>query len=156
VKLPRLLMLVFCYFAAGMALVGCVASGEKSLCDNVDEPCLEIQFDGTNCEFEVPAELRAGTYNVIFANYSDGDAQAELARPLNGKTLEDVAADTLRRPTGHAPSWVQLVGLWGSSMTISGGSQTFRRPLQAGDYAVMCFRIDPHYAIYGGGFTLQE
>jgi hypothetical protein len=139
-----------------MALLGCAATGEESLCDDVDEPCLEIQFDGTNCEFAMPAELRAGTYTLIFANNSDGDAQTELGRPLNGKTLEDVEAYFLGLPTGDGPSWVQPVGLWGSSMTISGGSQTFRRPLQAGDYAVTCFRIDPHYAIYGGGFTVEE
>jgi hypothetical protein len=127
---------------------------EPITCDSENNPCVEVTFDGENCVVEEPTDNRAGWYTFVFTNESDGVAKIEAGKLGEGRTLEGLAEDTARRPSGHHPSWITPVGLWEKPLA-SGDSAKLRGRLKPGEYGVLCFRVPP-YAVYGDGFVVED
>jgi hypothetical protein len=120
----------------------------------VEGNCLEITFDGGGCTLAVPTSLAAGMTTVIFSNESAEDAAVDLGKPTGGKTIQDLIDDAQQRPTGYAPDWLLLWGMW---ETVQPGEVYARRGvLRSGDYGVVCGRVDPHRVWFGGGLTVEE
>ena len=132
-----------------------------STCDEVDDPCLYLHFDGEVCTYEGPTEIKPGPVTLIFLNAIEGDAFMELAyanmvRHTGDETLQDMIDDIGEEPsTKHHPGWTtEIPGVWkGVDM---GESHTWEGDLVSGIHTMVCVLGEPFGVYFGGGFEVKE
>jgi hypothetical protein len=119
------------------------ATPETTSCEEVEGMCLELSFDGENCAYEGPTDLKPGLVTLIFLNESDGWAASNLIKLLGDKTLQDVIEYNGEEPsTKHAPSWsVDVPGVW--KEINPGESHFWEGVLEPGIHALVCARSPP-------------
>ena len=131
------------WFGAILLLTGC-SSGDT----------LSLTFDGERCTYEGPTEMVAGSVDLVFVNESDGTATVELAELLKDKTAADLIERIQPEPsTKHAPWWTRSLGTWHA--VDPGESHLWEGDLEAGDYSMVCVRIEPLGVWFGTGLSVE-
>jgi hypothetical protein len=131
------------------------ATPELTSCEEVEETCLELTFDGESCTYAGPTDFGEGLVTLLFINASELHAAVNMLRHAQGKTIEDMRAyfggET---STKHAPSWTEDYGTW--TGIAPGMIQVWRGELRPGIHTVVCASFCPWLVWFGGGFAVGE
>jgi hypothetical protein len=113
-----------------------------------------LSFDGENCTYDGPADLKSGPVTLLFLNESGGPAAVNLYRHLGDETIQDMIDYIGEEPyTGHGPTWVNPVNPW--QLIRSGQVYTWEGTLKPGIHTLVC--ASPQYGLWhGGGFTVED
>ena len=107
-------------------------------CASVEGVCVELFFDGDECNFEGPSTLNSGPLTFIFHNESDDWASSNFMKLDEGKSVEDLNAYFWEEPSeNHQPPWA--ISMPKSWKEIQGGEMHFwEGNLDAGIYTIVC------------------
>ena len=113
-------------------LVTACASGETS----VEENILLVIFDGENCIYKGPTNIRAGNVTVIFLNESEEMVAVNLARHKGDETIQDAIDHIGEEPsTMRAPNWTKDIrGVWHA--VLSGKFHKWEGDLEPGIHSM--------------------
>lgn len=123
---------------------------------------LNLRFDGENCTYDGPNELKAGPVTLDFHNEIEATdievwASANLLRHVGNETIQDMIDYIGPEPTTkHHPSWSQeILGVWHSTPT--GESFHWEGELEPGVHTMVCARLNliPG-AWFGSGLNVVE
>lgn len=135
-------------------------------CKVVEGICLELTFDGENCIYDDPTDLKSGPVTLIFHNESDEWAHTAIIRILGDKTFQDVILYVGEEPTEvmllkswFNPSWWSpILDIWAD--IGAGESQFWEVVLEPGIHALFCIRHPPYpektEVWLGTGLTVEE
>lgn len=115
-----------------------------------DEPLADITINLTEFTFLVSGELTPGEHIIRFNNAGTQVHEAYLVKLNDGVTAEDY----LNTPLGEIPPAISLGGITG---IVPGDDNYIPVTLEAGEYALYCFFIDPttHAPHFVQGMVLQ-
>jgi len=141
-----------------LALAGCGGSDGSDSSDtttvDIDSDALVVAWDGTDCVYEGPAEVPAGSVAVDYVN--NGGATSNLVvLKLDGITVQEVMDQFVPEP--------RTTGLTGSGYSDMGGDPPadpgetlqWERNLAPGEYVLLCTRSRVG-GWFGSGLTVVE
>ena len=132
------------------------ATPKPTSCQEVDEICLELTFDGSSCTYKGPTDLEPGPVTLFFINASKEIASVDLVRNSEGHTIQD-AIDHVGKGGSNVrrPSWATSLG----SNRLVGPGKIYIWPsnLTAGIHYMVCLdNSAPHGVWFGTGLTVEE
>jgi hypothetical protein len=128
---------------------------EPLSCGAAQGNCLELSWDGESCTYEGPAELKAGPVTLLFHNEGEGMAAVNLLRHLSDQSIQDAIDYIGEEPTTKPyPSWSRELGTWAS--VAPGSTHRWEGVLEPGVHHMVCARLQPIGAWFGGGFTVED
>jgi hypothetical protein len=135
------------------------ATSVPTPCDEVDGTCLYLYFDGENCVYEGPSEIKSGPVTFIYFNdkdESEGSSYVNMVRHTGDKTIQDMIDYIGEEPdTKHHPGWsIEIAGVFRS--VRFGESHTWEGVLEPGVHTMICADVSPLGVYYGGGFTVED
>ena len=134
-----------------IALLGLVLL--LSACGGDDS--LRLTFEGENCTYEGPTELKAGPVELVFFNESDGNAAPDLVRHIEDETIQDMIDYIGEEPAIlplWLPSWAEHVA-WHT--VYAGESWRWEGDLEPGIHSLVCSSISPNLVWFGTGLTVE-
>ena len=112
-----------------------------------------LTFDGADCVGDGPMLVSDGLIVVEFVNSSDSTANIVVMKIDEGWTVDDVVEDIGEEPaTGSGPAWLSDMGA--GAPAASGESLRWERPLDAGEYALLCSHRGGVW--FGSGLTVVQ
>lgn len=148
----RLLVIAVIFFI-GMAPLAVTAQDAtpadftgSSLLAGLGYPMLEVTTDGTS--LDIPTELAAGRYHVVFHNSSELDTVLEFLQLPEGLTPDDYLAALYEAYASDDATWSAFLNESGA--VFNGGTQAFANEtgevvldLTPGEWAVNLYTFDP-------------
>ena len=126
-----------------------------SLCEGVEENCIEIIYEGKDCTHVGPEIVPAGQITLVFSNHTSGSiANIDLEKLDEGKTWDDAYNYMSPLPfTGSQPDW--SIDVIKSPALDPGKSTTRQKELTAGTYITVCWGSGS-YGLWLGGQLIVE
>ena len=127
-----------------------------SLCEGVEENCIEIMYEGKDCTHVGPEIVPAGQITLIFSNHTSGSiANIDLEKLDEGKTWGSMYNYMSPLPfTGSQPDWsrdvITATGL------DPGKSTTRQKELTAGTYISVCWQRGSNQTWLGGQLIVED
>ena len=130
------------------------ATPETTSCEDIEGNCLELTFDGENCAYEGPPELKAGPVTLIFRNEGELPAKRHLNRLRGNATAKDFSDWIREDPTRDDwPTWAENLD---KDFAWPGHSNIWEGDLQPGVHTMDCGTDKPRDLWYGGTFTIED
>jgi hypothetical protein len=135
--------------------------GEVATSPTTTQPALlNLTFDGENCTYEGPTELKAGPVEFVFTNEAGVSYSANIDRIVGGHTIQDAIDDLGEQPAKNKPPAAFSEGITDFPLHIGEG-ETQRREvnLEAGVYQLVCFQAPNSatwYVWHGTGLTVSN
>jgi hypothetical protein len=134
--------------------------------DAVEPVPLRLTFDGGNCTYEGPTDLKAGPVTIDFVNRMEEPAvdkwrlvfKVNLMRHTGDETAQDMVDYLGPDPsTKHQPSWVSnpLPAPWDHPV-LPGQTVNWEGNLEPGTYTMICAYLDPFGVWFGTGLTVED
>ena len=118
-------------------------------CNEVEGVCLLITFDGKDCTYSGPTEIKSGQVTFIALNNSEGIVQVNMGRHDEGKTVQDMI-DYIEEEHFWQPGWLRSMAFFNA---YPGKSYSWSGLLEPGIHTMVC-KVGDDY--FGGAFTVVD
>jgi hypothetical protein len=124
-------------------------------CEEVEGTCLELTFDGENCAYKGPEEIKAGHVTFLFRTESELPACGNLVRHLGDATAQDMI-DFLGEEDARNrwPSWALNFGARG--WAYPGKRHIWEGVLKPGIHTMHCLTDRPVGLWFGGELMVED
>ena len=130
------------------------ATPETTSCNDIEGNCLLLTFDGENCTYEGPPELKAGPVTLVFRNESELPTKRHLNRLIGDATAQDWSDFLGEDPTRDDwPTWALNVA---RDWAYPGQSHIWEGVLMPGIHTLSCGTDPPRDSWYGDTFRVEE
>ena len=130
------------------------ATPETTSCEDIEGNCLLLTFDGEDCTYEGPPELRAGPVTLMFRNESEIPAKTGLWRLLGDATTQDMI-DFVNQATSanRGPSWALILD---AGWAYPARSHIWEGVLRPGIHSMVGVTDPARPFLYCGTFMVED
>ena len=129
-------------------------------CSEVNGACLSFTFDGENCTYKGPTDLKPGRTTLILLNESQEATSLGFGRHHEGKTIQDIIDYVETYLTVlDSPSPMPIPDWWQNQRSGSvypGSHAIWEVYLPPGIHTFICFNGAPFYQNFGTGIVVEE
>lgn len=133
-----------------------IFSRESTSCEDLEGNCLELYFDGENCTFKGPTEIKSGHFTLLFYNQlEEGEATVNFLQHTGDETIQDAIEFIGEEPTRkHHPRWTVELDTW--NPIPAGEIALWEGDLDPGTYHMVCVNLDPVGGWFGTGVIVEQ